>query len=92
MPIAEYNDLTPRELMMMLDGHNEQQQRHQENIVIQAYYTAAFQRPKKLPKLEKVLEGMRPKTPRRPQTPEQMLATAMRFNVANGGAIERGEG
>lgn len=90
--IAEYNDLTPRELFLILDGYNDRQKQHREDIVTQAHYTAAFQRQKKLAKLEKVLEDMRPKAPKRPQTPEQMLAAAMRFNLANGGSIERGEG
>lgn len=77
--------------MLVVEDYNEKRQLQREDAVTQAYYTAAFQRMGKVPKLERVLEGMRPKKKARQQTPEEMLAMAKRFNSANGGVI-RGEG
>ncbi|WP_147433380.1 hypothetical protein [Paenibacillus ginsengarvi] len=79
--------MTPRELTLHVEAYNERRQIEREDIIRQAYYTAAWQRGKKMPKLEKVLESIRPKQEQRPQTPEEMLAVAMRLHSENGGEI-----
>lgn len=79
MSVSEYGELTPRELMLIVEAHNEKRQQERADMLTQAYLTAAWQRAKRMPKLEKVLESLKPKEPKRAQTPEEMLAFAKRF-------------
>ncbi|WP_139787115.1 hypothetical protein [Cohnella massiliensis] len=73
---------------MLVDEYNHRQQAAKEESLTYAYYTAAWQRSKKMPPLKKVLENSRPKESQMPQTPEQMLAVVKRMHQA----ITRGEG
>lgn len=76
--------------MLYVDDYNERQRKEQEvqqqdreNAIVAAYLNALWQRSKKMPKLKKVLADMKPKDPKSltPQTPEQMLAAAMRWQA-----------
>ncbi|WP_019534208.1 hypothetical protein [Paenibacillus ginsengihumi] len=74
MSVAEYNEITPHELMLAVEAYNDRRQQEREQMLTQAYLTAAWQRTRKLPKLKKVLEDSRPRAAAKVQTPEQMLA------------------
>lgn len=65
--------------MLYVEDYNARLQLEQTNLITQAWLTAAWQRSKKMPKLDKVLESVKPKRPKRTQTPEEMLAFAKKF-------------
>ena len=85
--VEEYNELTPHELMLILDAHNEHLQRQREDILTHAWLTASWQRTKRMPPLRQVLEQARPRHIK-PQTDDQMLAVIKRLQAS----FEREEG
>lgn len=74
--VSEYNDMTPRELMLIVEEYNHRQQSERNNLITNAYLSAIWQRAKKMPRLSEVLSKSTPKKPTQPQTPEQMLQIA----------------
>jgi len=70
--VAEFGELTPHELMLVLDAHNERLQHQREDMLTQAWLTASWQRARRMPALRQVLEQSRPRHTK-PQTPEQIL-------------------
>ncbi len=58
-----------------------------------AWYTAKWSQARKIPPLKKMIDeirGAQPAERKRQQTPEEMLATAMRLNAQNKGEIVTG--
>jgi len=85
--VEEYNELTPHELMLILEAHNERLQHQREDMLTQAWLTASWQRARRMPPLRQVLEQSRPRHTK-PQTPEQMLTVVKRLQAK----YEREEG
>lgn len=54
----EYWELTPKEFKIMLDDYQERQKEKTANMLYQSWHSAAFQRCKKLPKLENIIEKL----------------------------------
>ena len=86
--VREYGDLTPRELMLIVEEYNDRLQRNREEALTTAYRAAYLQRVKRMPPLKRLLEDIRPKMPQQPslqtqkqQTPEQMFATVKRLQA-----------
>lgn len=79
--IAEYEEITPRELTFIIEMHQTKRQQDRTDMITQAYLTAAWQRAKKMPSLKKALEITKPKETNRAQTPEEMLAIAKRMHA-----------
>lgn len=74
--------MTPRELMLHVEEYNERMRLEQRNLITQAYLTAAWQRSKKMPPLNRVLSDLKAKPaqkPLQPQTDKQMLAAALQW-------------
>lgn len=74
--------MTPRELMLHVEEYNERLLLEQRNLITQAYLTAAWQRSKKMPPLNRVLGELKAKPaqkPLQPQTDKQMLAAALQW-------------
>jgi hypothetical protein len=70
----------------MIDGFNERERRHRNDLLSLAWYGEAFARTKNLPKLEDLLtERKRSDEPKREQTPEEMMAVCRMLNAAFGG-------
>lgn len=65
--------MTPHELMLRVEAHNENMATQYRQMLTQAYFTAYWQRVKRMPSLKKVLEQVKVGRPK-PQTPEEMLA------------------
>jgi hypothetical protein len=81
--LSEYSELTPRDLLMIIDEYNEKLDREADNSLILAYSIASLQRAKKLPELSQLLDQQRQqrKTRRQTQTPEQMFAMVKRLQA-----------
>lgn len=73
--------------MLILDAYKERQQRQREDMLTQAWLIANWQRTKRLPPFNQVLEQSRSKKTK-PQTPEQILAAVKRLQAQ----YEREEG
>lgn len=86
--------MTPAELVMHLEEYNRRKEIESDEAFALAYYNAAWQRSKRMPKLQKLLDDRKKqrqaKSPKRAQTPEEMLAMAMRLNARNGGITKGG--
>lgn len=82
--------MTPRELALRAEVYGEAQEAARKDAISTAYLTAALSRAEKMPRLEKLLE--KTETKPKAQSPEEMLAIAMRLNAGNKGGIVRGEG
>jgi hypothetical protein len=89
--VQEYGDLTPRELMLILEAYNEKEQQKREESLTAAYMSAYFQRVKRMPSLKQVLEDSRPRRSV-PQTPDQMLAAVKMLQAQFGGEEGVGDG
>lgn len=70
--------MTPHEFSMYLEAYQQRIQDEQKMRIVQAYYTALWQRVKKLPALTEILRDKEPKT-KKQQTPEEMLAFVKQF-------------
>jgi len=79
--VAEYGDLTPRELLLIVDEYNSRTQREREESLTMAYMAAYLQRAKRMPSLQKLLEDCKPKQPQTLQTPEQILAAVKQLQA-----------
>ena len=76
--------MTPYEFFVLVETYSEREEERGKELIIQAYYTEAFARMKKLPKLEKILNSTKSK---RKQTDEEMLRVVERLNKRLGGEI-----
>ena len=88
LSIRDYEYMTPYELMLAVEEYQDRMRIENEARIVQAYLTAVWQRSRRPPALKKVLSEMRPKEQPRQQTPEEMLAVAMRLH----NAISKGGG
>lgn len=78
--IKDFYYMTPYELSLHVNAYNQNKKADHESRITQAYLTAAWQRAKKMPKLEKVLKP----TPKQ-MTADQMLKVVEGLNRAVGG-------
>jgi hypothetical protein len=76
--------MTPKELNIRLEEYNNLKIEEMKTLITQAYYTAAFERSKKLPNLSNVLNKMT-LNQKREMTSEEMLENIKRLNEAFGG-------
>jgi len=67
---------------MMVEEYNHREEMLQDRAITAAYLAAAWQRAKKMPPLQSVLQRNKPKEP---QTPQQMLAMIQVMHAAMGG-------
>jgi hypothetical protein len=69
--------LTPREIAACMEGARRRFEREQQLAAWTAWHAAALSRVKKMPKLETLIPSKRKKS----QTPDEMLAAAMRWHA-----------
>lgn len=79
--LSEFWRITPYELFLCVEAYSEIRKERMQELVIQAYYTEAFARMKKLPKLKDLLKE------KKKQSSEQMLETVKRLNAMLGGEV-----
>lgn len=86
--LEEYNEMTPRELNLIINEKVEMMRREEEEKITIAFITAWFSRVEKLgPRLLKeILEKSKPKEP---LSDEQLLTQIKAINAAIGGEIKR---
>lgn len=84
LPLNEFWNMTPYEFFILVEAYTENEEERSKELIIQAYYTEAFARMKKLPKLDKILKSTKPK---RKQTDEEMLRVVEELNRKLGGEI-----
>ena len=84
LPLNEFWNMTPYEFFILVEAYTEDEEERSKELIIQAYYTEAFARMKKLPKLEKILNSTKPK---KKQTDEEMLRVVEELNRKLGGEI-----
>lgn len=86
-------DYTPAELNLIIRTYNIKQKEDLKTLISCAYYTAAFQRVKRLPKLERFLSGLdKSAKPKRPATAEEMLEAVKQLNTAFSGEVNQSHG
>lgn len=83
--IRDFWEMTPAELSIYAKAYNDKQKQKQEDLIVLQYMNAAWQRSKKMPALNEVIER-KPKQ----QTTEQMLATVKHLNAMFGGEVNGG--
>lgn len=81
---AETLDLTPREFAAFLKGTTKVRLGEWKRGLWTAWHTSLFDRQKKLPRLQGVMDRMDKRTPKK-QTPDQMLAAVKMITAAFGG-------
>lgn len=84
LSLTEFWNMTPYEFFILVEGYTEREEERSKGLIAQAYYTEAFARMKKLPKLEKILNASKPK---KKQTDEEMLRVVEELNRRLGGEI-----
>ncbi|MGG4462605.1 hypothetical protein ABEO79_00100 [Micromonospora provocatoris] len=85
--------MTPYELSLYINDYNERQKVEQEDKLTLAYLTAAWQRAKKMPSIEKVINrqeeiGNKEQHPKE-QTLKQMFNNVKMLNAMFGGTIKQ---
>lgn len=88
----EIDNLTPFELMVMTEDYKEKQNTEVQNnlhlAIINAYNTVAFDRSKKLPKLEKILKKSNVNKPKKKkQNNEELFKIVESLNSMYGGEV-----
>lgn len=83
IPLSEFWRMTPYELNIYMDSYADIEKERSKELIIQAYYTEAFARMKKLPKLKDLLKDKEKKK----QTDEEMLAVVKKLNAMMGGEL-----
>lgn len=87
LPLTEFWNMTPYEFFILVEAYIENEEERSKELIIQAYYTEAFARMKKLPKLEKILNSTKSK---KKQTDEEMLRVVEELNRRLGGEVVGG--
>jgi len=82
---AEFWELTPRELGLALDGAAQREDRDLDRLLTAAWHGAAFERAKRLPKLDRVLRRGRLPKSRSRRSADSLLAKVRAVNAALGG-------
>ncbi len=84
MSPLELWQLTPRELNILVENYLKREEEKTKELVSHAYYTAAFQRAKKLPKLKELLKKLKPKkvTANRTDDKEELKEIAKKKGLA----------
>lgn len=73
--------MTPFELFISVEAFEDREKERSKELITQAYYTEAFARMKKLPKLKDLLKE------KKKQTNEEMLAMVKNLNAMMGGEV-----
>lgn len=82
MNLIDFWEMTPKEFLLCIEAFEETEKQRAKELIVQAYYTEAFARMKKLPKLEKLLEDRKEK---KVQTDEEMYKMVELLNARFGG-------
>lgn len=83
--LSEFWRMTPYEFFLCIESYAEVEEERSKQLIIQAYYTEAFARMKKLPRLKDLLKDKKKK-----QTTDEMLETVKKLNAMFGGEINGG--
>ena len=73
--------MTPYELTICMESYADKEKERSKELIIQAYYTEAFARMKKLPKLKDLLKD------KKKQTDDEMLQVVKKLNSLLGGEV-----
>lgn len=73
--------MTPYELTIYMESYADKEKERSKELIIQAYYTEAFARMKKLPKLKDLLKD------KKKQTDDEMLEAVKKLNQMLGGEV-----
>lgn len=73
--------MTPHELRLAADAERHRRKSDYALAVTQAYYTAAWLRSSKMPRLNEMLRKLQPKEPLKPQTPEEQFKQMMLWHA-----------
>lgn len=76
--------MTPFELSIYIKAFTEKEKERSKQIIIQAYYTEAFARQKKLPDIDKLFKEDKPK---KQQNSKAMLEEIKKINAMFGGEV-----
>lgn len=76
-------DYTPYEVELLIDKYVESEKNTYKNLIRLAWFTEAFHREKKLPKIDKILKDKIDK--KEPASEAEMLAELKRMNAMLGG-------
>lgn len=79
--IKDFWEMTPFELFICIESFEDKEKERSKELIIQAYYTEAFARMKKLPKLKDLLKE------KKKQSNEEMLEAVKRLNAMMGGEV-----
>ena len=73
--------MTPYELTICMESYADKEKERSKELIIQAYYTEAFARMKKLPKLKDLLKD------KKKQTDDEMLEVVKKLHSMLGGEV-----
>ena len=73
--------MTPYELTICMESYADKEKERSKELIIQAYYTEAFARMKKLPKLKDLLKD------KKKQTDDEMLQVVKKLNSMLGDEV-----
>ena len=79
--IKDFWEMTPFELFVCIESFEDKEKERSKELIIQAYYTEAFARMKKLPKLKDLLKD------KKKQTDDEMLQVVKKLNSMLGGEV-----
>lgn len=79
--LSEFWVMTPYELNICIESYTDKERERSKELIIQAYYTEAFARMKKLPKLKDLLKE------KKKQTDTEMLEMVKKLNDMLGGDV-----
>ena len=81
IPLKDFWNMTPYELFVSIEVFEDKEKELSKELIVQAYYTAALSRMKKIPKLKDLLKE------KKKQTPKEMLEAVKRLNAMMGGEV-----
>ena len=79
--LSDFWKMTPYELTICMESYADKEKERSKELIIQAYYTEAFARMKKLPKLKDLLKD------KKKQTDDEMLKVVKKLNSMLGGEV-----
>lgn len=85
MSVLEFWKLTPFEFSLCVDSYCKRKKFEQDERITAAYMGAYFERVKKMPNLQELLDKEQQEVKKKEQTPTDMLAEVKRINAALGG-------